>query len=184
MTEVIRSHMDAFDHPRLPLLLAGVLLAIVVTGIVDLVLDNPEAWISPHVAFEVLLIIVSLGLAIYLWRGWMRASRTLAETRAALAKRKVERDAWHQRARGFLDGLGEEIDRQFQTWGLTPSESQVALLLIKGLSHKEIAAATGRSERTARQHAVAAYRKAQVSGRAELAGFFLEDLMLPRDGGD
>ena len=181
MTEVIHSYMDPFDYPRLPQLIVGLLLAIVVAGIVDLVLDDPESWTSPHVAFEILLIIASLGLAIYLWRGWLSASRTLAETRNALKRRQVERDAWHQRARGFLDGLGEEIDRQFRAWGLTPSESQVALLLIKGLSHKEIAAVTGRSERTARQHAVAAYRKARVSGRAELAGFFLEDLMLPQD---
>ena len=184
MTEVVRSRMDPLDHPRLPLLVIGVLLVIVVGGIVDLVFDNPESWISPHVGFEVLLIVASLSLAIYLWQGWAGTSRTLAETRKALAKRKVERDAWHRRARGFLDGLGDEIDRQFRAWGLTPSESQVALLLIKGLSHKEIAAVTGRSERTARQHAVAAYRKARVSGRAELAAFFLEDLMLPPNEGD
>lgn len=184
MTEVIRLRMDPLEHPRLPQLIIGLLVVIVVGGIVDLVFDNPDSWISPHVGFEVVLIVTSLSLAVYLWRGWVSASRTLAKTREALAKRKVERDAWHRRAQGFLDGLGGEIDRQFRAWGLTPSESQVALLLIKGLSHKEIAAATSRGERTARQHAVAAYRKASVSGRAELAAFFLEDLMLPPAEGD
>ena len=43
----------------------------------------------------------------------------------------------------------------------------------------EIASATGRSERTVRQHAIAAYHKAGVGGRAELAAFFLGDLSLP-----
>ena len=57
----------------------------------------------------------------------------------------------------------------------------MAVLLLKGQSHKEIATATGRSERTVRQHAIAAYHKAGVGGRAELAAFFLGDLTLPSD---
>jgi DNA-binding NarL/FixJ family response regulator len=56
------------------------------------------------------------------------------------------------------------------------------LQLLQGKSHKEIAAATGPSERTVRQHAATAYEKAGLGGRAELAAFFLEGLMLPADG--
>lgn len=50
---------------------------------------------------------------------------------------------------------------------------------MKGRSHKQIAYATGRSERTVRQHAVAVYQKSGLNGRAELAALFLEDLSLP-----
>ena len=64
-------------------------------------------------------------------------------------------------------------------WQLTPSEREVALLLLKGQGHKQIAAATGRSERTVRQHAVVVYQKSGLQGRAELAAFFLEDLAVP-----
>lgn len=157
----------------------ALLLVIATGGVVDLILDAPERWVTPHVAFEIVLVGTSLGVAIYLLRALRSAARSLAETEAALASRRAERDAWRRSARTFLTGLGQAIDERFDAWGLTPAERQVALLLIKGMSHKEIAAATGRSERTARQHAVAAYRKAGVSGRAELAAFFLEDLMLP-----
>lgn len=38
---------------------------------------------------------------------------------------------------------------------------------------------TGRSERTVRQHAIAAYQQSGLGGRAELSAFCLEDLMLP-----
>ncbi|MCP4037721.1 MAG: LuxR family transcriptional regulator, partial [bacterium] len=76
----------------------------------------------------------------------------------------------------------EEIDAQFDRWSLTPTERQVALLLLKGLGHKEVAATLDRSERTVRQHAIAVYRKSGLGGRAELAAFFLEDLLLPADG--
>ena len=37
------------------------------------------------------------------------------------------------------------------------------------------------SERTVRQQALAVYRKAGLAGRAELAAFFLEDILLPRE---
>ena len=74
------------------------------------------------------------------------------------------------------------LDRQFQRWALSPAEKEVALLLLKGLSHKEIAEVRSITEATARQQARAVYKKAGLSGRADLAAFFLEDLLLP--GGD
>jgi DNA-binding CsgD family transcriptional regulator len=60
-------------------------------------------------------------------------------------------------------------------------ERQVAMLLLKGLGHKEAAIVLDRSERPVRQHAVSVYRKSGLSGRAELAAFFIEDLLLPMD---
>jgi DNA-binding CsgD family transcriptional regulator len=96
------------------------------------------------------------------------------------------RDAaeWRARAEKLLAGLGAEIDRPFDRWSLTPAEREVALLVLKGLSHKEAAALLGRSERTVRQHAAAVDRKSDLAGRAELAAFFLEDLLLPPAGGN
>jgi DNA-binding CsgD family transcriptional regulator len=97
----------------------------------------------------------------------------------SLEERRAERDAWRASAEKALEGLGRAIDRQFDAWGLTPAEREVALLVLKGLGHKQIAGLTGRSERTVRQHAVTVYGKAGLGGRAELAAFFLQDLMLP-----
>ncbi|HWV37254.1 MAG TPA: LuxR C-terminal-related transcriptional regulator, partial [Vulgatibacter sp.] len=105
--------------------------------------------------------------------------RSLEATRLALEKRSAERDAWHEAARHALEGLSKAIDTQFDAWGLTPAEREVALGLLKGHSHKQIANLTQRSERTVRQHAVAVYGKSGLTGRAELAAFFLEGLMLP-----
>jgi DNA-binding CsgD family transcriptional regulator len=74
------------------------------------------------------------------------------------------------------------IDRQFGEWGLSPSEREVALLLLKGLSLRDIAAARQASDPTVRQQAQAVYRKARLAGRAELSAYFLEDLLAPPDG--
>jgi len=101
----------------------------------------------------------------------------------ALAERAVERDTWRSSAEDLLAGLGKAIDERLSQWGLTPVEREVALQLLKGKSHKQIAYGSGRSERTVRQHAVAVYQKSGLNGRAELAAFFLEGIpetSLPR----
>jgi DNA-binding CsgD family transcriptional regulator len=170
----------ADDLVRSRILVVAILTLVAAGGAVDLVLDDPEEWLSAHVVFELGLVTASLGLAVWLWRGWSRTDRALGTTRRLLEERREERDAWRARARSALEGLGEAIDRQFDEWGLTPTEREVALFLLKGYSHKEIAGMTARSERTVRQHAGVVYGKAGLAGgRAGLAAFFLEDLMLP-----
>ncbi len=166
------------DVSILRALLAFVLLATIIGGGIDLVLDAPTSW-SAHVVFELALIVAALASSIFLWRGWWLSSRTLVETRHVLAEHAAERDAWRASAQAALAGLGRAIDERFTAWGLTPAEREVAMLLLKGQSHKQIAFSSGRSERTVRQHAVAVYQKSGLNGRAELAAFFLEDLMLP-----
>jgi DNA-binding NarL/FixJ family response regulator len=101
--------------------------------------------------------------------------------RVSLDAQRAERDAWQASARAALEGLGHAIDAQFAAWRLTPTERQVALMLLKGYSHKQIAAMTTRGERTVRQHAGVVYEKAGLAGRAELAAYFLHDLMLPEE---
>lgn len=167
------------DGPSMRVVLAGVLLLIVAGGIVDLVLDAPPTWRSGHVVYEIALILAAIGAAVWLWLNWRRAARTAGLLRRSLTEREAEHEAWRERASAALQGLGRAVSEQFAQWGLTPAEREVALLLLKGRSHKEIAAATGRSERTVRQHAVTVYHKAGIGGRAELAAFFLGDLALP-----
>lgn len=165
--------------PQLRLPLTALLVAIVAGGIVDLVLDAPQTWLSIHVIYELALIGAALALTAWLWQGWWRAETSAGVLRLTLAERQAERDAWRARAERALEGMGRAVDEQFRAWQLTPAEREVALLLLKGHGHKQIAAATGRSERTVRQHAVAVYQKSGLQGRAELAAFFLEDLVMP-----
>lgn len=166
---------------RLGLVLAFALASIVVGGSVDLFLDRPQRWLSFHVVFELLLIAGALVLATALWLGWRNSVLSVEALRRSLEERREERDAWRASAESALQGLGLAIAAQFEAWGLTPAEREVALLLMKGHSHKAIARRTGRSDQTVRQHAASVYRKASVSSRAELSAFFLEHLMLPEE---
>jgi len=146
---------------------------------VDLVLDAPTTLLSFHVVFEVLFVLLCLGTACFLWLAGSQSERSLKRTRATLARHEGELSQWRERAQRLLQGLGAEIDRQMRAWGLSPAEREVALLLLKGYSTKEIATHLDKSERTVRQHAVAVYRKSGLAGRAQLSAYFLEDLLLP-----
>ncbi len=160
-------------------LLVGVLLVMLVASAGDLAMDAPARWLSLHTFFE-LLMMASAGVGVVaFWLAWWGARRSATELAHSLESQRAERDAWRRSAESALDGLGRAIDAQFDAWQLTPAEREVALLVLKGRSHKQIARLTGRSERTVRQHAASVYQKAALGGRAELAAFFLEDVMLP-----
>jgi DNA-binding CsgD family transcriptional regulator len=146
---------------------------------VDAVIDYRQSGSFFAQTFEMVVFVFALaGIAIH---GWQLASARSQSERLdrELAETRAEAQRWSREARDVLKGLGVAIDRQFDKWGLTPAERDVALLQLKGLRHKEIAELRATSERTVRQQALAIYRKAGLSGRTDLAAFFLEDLLLP-----
>jgi len=92
---------------------------------------------------------------------------------------RIQGRQWRDETRALLKGLGEAIDRQFLAWQLTEAEREVGLLILKGMSLKEVATVRVTSERTIRAQARSIYAKAGLSGRAALSAFFLEDLLAP-----
>ena len=97
---------------------------------------------------------------------------------------RAQGQRWRTEARSYLDGLGAAIETQFSRWNLTEAEREVALLLLKGLSHQEVATVRAVSERTVREQARSIYSKAGLTGRTALSAFFLEDLLAPIEGVD
>lgn len=69
------------------------------------------------------------------------------------------------------------IERHFEEWKLSPSERDVALLLIKGLSTQEIADLRETKAGTVKSQTSSIYQKANVKGRNELVAYFVEDLL-------
>lgn len=168
------------SHTSVPPVLLGAVVALMTLGAaLDLVMDRPQQWLSFHVVFELLMVVGGLTLIILFWLGWWRAERATLQLQQSVERHRAERATWIENSRPALAGFGEAIDRQFDAWQLTPTEREVALLLLKGRSHKAIAAATARSPATVRQHATSVYQKAGLAGRAELAAFFLEEVALP-----
>lgn len=155
---------------------------------IDLVSDLREGTTISHVAIEGGIVLVAFfGAAVVARRLLMlaaeaRASAAQARSLASqLAKSDADAERWRTAARDLMRGLSQAIDDQFDRWQLSPAEKEVGLLLLKGLSHREIADARSVTEATARQQSGAVYKKAGLSGRNDLAAFFLEDLMLPTE---
>ena len=65
-----------------------------------------------------------------------------------------------------------------------PAEADIAGLMLKGVPLGDIARLRRTSEVTIRQQAQSVYRKSGLSGRAELAAFFLESLFEDAGGAD
>lgn len=133
------------------------------------------------------LLVAGLAVVLAAAFSFVRHRRLAAWRERELSRRLAEAEE-QSRRRGaenqdLLRGLSDQIDRQLEAWGLTAAEKEIALLILKGLRHKEIASVRGTSERTVRQQALTIYRKAGLDGRADLTAFFLEDLLQPPGAG-
>jgi DNA-binding CsgD family transcriptional regulator len=149
-------------------------------------LEEPEISFG-RLLFELVdivpIVLTSVGVAL-LFRVTQRQREDHLKVIRDLELARVQGQRWRSEARTYLHGLGEAIETQFGRWNLTDAEREVALLLLKGLSQKEIATVRAVSERTVREQARSVYAKAGLTGRAALSAFFLEDLLAPIEGLD
>ncbi len=147
---------------------------------IDIAGDYRDGVPWPHLLTELLILVLSLSGIVYF--GWLyyqyaQAKINFLVQNLALANQQAQQ--WREANRELIAGLAVQIQKQFDAWQLTPAEAEVGLLMLKGLSHAEIAHARNASERTIRDQARAVYRKSGMAGRTELSAFFLEDLLLP-----
>lgn len=96
--------------------------------------------------------------------------------RADIERARREGAQWRAQSRRLMETLSDAIKAQFDLWTFTPAESDIAGLILKGLSLKEIAELRQTSEATIRQQTQGIYRKSGLSNRAQLSAYFLEDL--------
>ncbi len=129
----------------------------------DLPADGTIHWDDTHLIAEALAtVVLVLGIVIE----WQYMGQLLR--RQAEAERALNVAAGH---------LHELIEQYFNDWNLTPSEADVAMFALKGASIQEIAEMRGSKEGTIKAHLNGIYRKAGVSGRAQLLSLLVEDLM-------
>ncbi|NQV83132.1 MAG: LuxR family transcriptional regulator [Rhodospirillales bacterium] len=125
-------------------------------------IDIAAPWIDHNVLEFVSTVALAFALLVIGWQ----IRRLLREHREARASIQV--------ASGELLAV---IYAKFDAWELTPSEREIALLLIKGLSVREISEIRDTRPGTVKSQSSAVYQKAGVKGRNELAAYFVEDLL-------
>lgn len=174
---------DYVDSRTRVLAIFAVILGVGLYITLDLI-DDPESSLL-DIAINLLevapVVLTSVGIVL-LFLITRRQRDEHLEVLHDLEIARMQGQRWRSEARSHLNGLGEAIETQFTRWNPTDAEREVALLLLKGLSSREVAAVRATSERTVREQARSIYSKAGLTGRAALSAFFLEDLLAPIEG--
>ena len=170
------SHVEELERPALTGGLAALLVILFAFVGADLAADARSGGSRGHLAAELAIMVLALAGAMALIVHLVQARRRARVLHTQLRQVESEVERFRAESHEHLRGLAVAVDRQLSRWSLSPAEREVGLLLLRGLSHKEIATARNTSERTVRQQALAVYRKAGLSGRAALAAFFLKGL--------
>ncbi len=162
--------------------LAALALALFGTLVVVDTVKSDEPFAFTEFALEVFekgLLALAVVATAYVALETKGLKRERLEMLNDLSRVRSESEKWRAAAKVHVDGLGRAIHEQFETWQLSESEADIALLMLKGMSQKEIAQLRGSEESTVRQQAAAVYRKAGLANRSELSAYFLEDLLSP-----
>tara|TARA_R110002096_G_scaffold101547_9_gene224610 strand:+ start:35641 stop:37134 length:1494 start_codon:yes stop_codon:yes gene_type:complete len=130
----------------------------------------------PWIVAVVLLSVVVASVAF--WQRY-RARRSVADLAKILEGVSSDAEQLSAKLDDALQGRMRQIDADFEKWGLSGAEKEIALFLLKGLRLQDIADLRNTSERTVRQQAQAVYKKAGLDGRTDLSAHFVEEFMNP-----
>ena len=75
------------------------------------------------------------------------------------------------------NGLSKAVKDQFNVWKLTKAETEVAWLVVKGLSFSKIAELRGVSEKTIHQQISNVYRKSKTKNRHEFVNHEMQNIV-------
>jgi DNA-binding CsgD family transcriptional regulator len=159
----------------------GVLLVLSLT-VFDAIEDYSQNLSLQMLIGDVAYMIVLLAILIYLWR-FMPYALSKQHDLLTYEAIKMHKDAqaWQRKSCEVVRGFNVLVNSQMNEWLLTKAEKEVAMLLLKGLSIKEIALIRESHQNTVRQQASAIYRKSGLASRSALSAFFLEDMLVITD---
>ena len=127
---------------------------------------------------NLLTIGAAVGVALLAQRLQLQHEEKLALLRD-LEIARAEGENWRGKVQSHLAGIRIEMEKQFEDWGMTAAEQEIGMLILKGLTHKEVASLRGTSESTVRQQAQSIYQKSNLPGKTAFSAYFLEDLFAP-----
>lgn len=131
-----------------------------------------------HMGVDAVVVLVSFGGVAYLvWQNY-RKRQEIEALHDQLNHSHARISDLHKKLQQASKGYADVIQEQMEAWEFSPTEKEVAMLLLKGLSFEEIAAIRSTKEKTVRQQAIAIYRKSGLNGRHAFAAWFFEDFLL------
>jgi len=158
-------------------IVAGILLLIMVLNFFDVLTDISLGVPTWHIVEETMIVIISGLVAVFLIFDIRKLNSHVHHLKEKLAHSDDKLQGITDEMVAARTTYSQVIHDQFELWMLTKSEQEVAMLLLKGLSFKEISAVRETKEKTVRQQASTIYSKANVEGRHDFAAWFLEDFI-------
>jgi len=159
------------------LIVTVILCVIMLLNLADVVTDIHLGVPTWHIIEECMIVAAAGLTAGYLVVETRRRARQLEQLKQNLSQADRQIAAITADMRGARRQYSELIHQQFDAWQLTLSEQQVAMLLLKGLTFREIATVRETREKTVRQQASTIYAKSGLDGRHAFAAWFLEDFL-------
>lgn len=155
------------------------LILVGLLSVVDVFLDKNDQLSTGHLIGEFVLITLSFTGSVFFLSQATLQKKKAGYLTIEVDKLKDKNSHYLQQVENYKRGLSEAIDEEFNRWGLTPSEKEVGIMIIKGLGYSEIAKIRDISERTARNQGSSLLHKANLKNKTELIAYFLEDLLFP-----
>jgi len=158
-------------------IIAATLTTIMVLNGLDVVTDIGLGVPIWHIVEESFIVLISAIGAIYLIIDIHKSTKKLEHLAETLSDSQLHLENITEKMKTARKQYSEVIHQQFDDWNLTSGEQQVGMLLLKGLSFKEMAVVRKTKEKTIRQQASTIYGKAGLEGRHEFSAWFLEDFL-------
>jgi DNA-binding CsgD family transcriptional regulator len=160
------------------LILIGMLVIVIVINTTDFLKDilHGDEWL--HISLEVITVFLSLWGIVMLIQQINNRSQEISKLNKKIEKSEQDLALSHTKLKEIGREYSVYLHKQFEDWNLTPSEKDVALILLKGLSFKEMAEVRNTKEKTIRQQASTIYKKSNVAGRHEFSAWFFEDMLV------
>jgi len=152
------------------------MVIIVLLGTGDLILDQLNTGKTFHSIIEITFIIFAVISSSWMWLVYKKNNKMLQSSENRVMELTAQRQDYLQKHENLIRGMKEAITSQLEKWGLSAAEVEITLLLMRGYSHKQIAARLDKSEKTVRNQSLAVYKKTGMTGRNDLTAFFIEDI--------
>lgn len=160
-------------------IIALLLAVIMVLNFFDVLTDISLGVPTWHIVEESMIVLASALGFIFLVIEINRRTKHINHLKDELSKSDTQLKNISEEMKLARTQYSELIYQQFNEWKLTKSEKEVAMLLLKGLSFREISGVRETKEKTVRQQASSIYDKANIEGRHEFSAWFLEDFLKP-----
>lgn len=140
----------------------------------DLINNNESLW---HVSVEIFIVVISFIALLYFIYFIIKQSQKQLRLEDNIKKIRKQLESSNIRLQEGKKEYQKVIQWQFNEWCLSPSEKEVALLLLKGLTIREVSQGRSTHEKTVRKQASSIYDKSSLAGRHELSAWFFEDML-------